>query len=74
MKSLLAKSAVALALGSALFALPVYAMDPALKKQLDELKDYLDSEVLLQQRVYRIFTNLFNKNNNKKIYFNFIFF
>jgi FKBP-type peptidyl-prolyl cis-trans isomerase FkpA len=36
MKSLLAKSAIALALGSALIALPALAMDPALKTDKDK--------------------------------------
>ena len=36
MKSLLAKSAVALALGTALIALPALAMDPSLKTDKDK--------------------------------------
>jgi FKBP-type peptidyl-prolyl cis-trans isomerase len=63
MKSLLAKSAVALALGSALFALPALAMDPSLKTDKDkhsymigmtfgmQLKDFKDDiDVALVQK------------------------
>ena len=63
MKSLLAKSAVALALGSALIALPALAMDPSLKTDKDkhsymigmtfgmQLKDFKDDiDVALVQK------------------------